>query len=99
MIFVLPYNVCTLSYFPGIPDGECFGLLGVNGAGKTTTFKMLTGDETITSGEAYLEGYSVNSEIKKVGKDIVSHLVIIVDPIISITLLVFQYTGDKRSGG
>ena len=27
----------------GIPQGECFGLLGVNGAGKTTTFKILTG--------------------------------------------------------
>ena len=27
----------------GVPQGECFGLLGVNGAGKTTTFKMLTG--------------------------------------------------------
>ncbi len=27
----------------GIPEGECFGLLGVNGAGKTTTFSMLTG--------------------------------------------------------
>lgn len=26
----------------GVPEGECFGLLGVNGAGKTTTFKMLT---------------------------------------------------------
>lgn len=27
----------------GVPQGECFGLLGVNGAGKTTTFNMLTG--------------------------------------------------------
>lgn len=25
----------------GVPEGECFGLLGVNGAGKTTTFKVL----------------------------------------------------------
>lgn len=24
----------------GVPEGECFGLLGVNGAGKTTTFKV-----------------------------------------------------------
>ncbi len=29
----------------GIPNGECFALLGVNGAGKTTTFRMLSGDE------------------------------------------------------
>ena len=50
----------------GIPQGECFGLLGVNGAGKTTTFKMMTGDELISSGQAYLDGYSVNTEIKQV---------------------------------
>ncbi len=36
----------------GIPNGECFALLGVNGAGKTTTFRMLSGDEFKTSGEA-----------------------------------------------
>jgi len=43
----------------GIPRGECFGLLGVNGAGKTTTFAMLTGDTTISSGDAFLGGMSV----------------------------------------
>ncbi|XP_033630935.1 ATP-binding cassette sub-family A member 3-like [Asterias rubens] len=50
----------------GVPLGECFGLLGVNGAGKTTTFKMLTGDETLTAGTAYLDGYSIKSDIKRV---------------------------------
>ena len=39
---------------------------GVNGAGKTTTFKMLTGDETLTAGTAYLDGYSIKSDIKRV---------------------------------
>jgi len=43
----------------GIPNGECFGLLGVNGAGKTTTFAMLTGDITVSSGDAFLAGMSV----------------------------------------
>jgi len=43
----------------GIPKGECFGLLGVNGAGKTTTFSMLTGQTTISSGDAFLDGASV----------------------------------------
>jgi len=43
----------------GIPRGECFGLLGVNGAGKTTTFAMLTGDTSISSGDAFLAGVSV----------------------------------------
>ena len=41
----------------GVPRGQCFGLLGVNGAGKTTTFKMLTGDETLTKGNAYVNGH------------------------------------------
>jgi ABC-type multidrug transport system ATPase subunit len=50
----------------GIKKAECFGLLGVNGAGKTTTFKMLTGDEKISSGEAYLCGYNVQSEMNQV---------------------------------
>uniref|UniRef100_A0A8C9Y3K4 P-type phospholipid transporter n=1 Tax=Sander lucioperca TaxID=283035 RepID=A0A8C9Y3K4_SANLU len=50
----------------GIPPGECFGLLGVNGAGKTSTFKMLTGDSLVTSGEAFLAGKSVNTEIHEV---------------------------------
>ncbi len=50
----------------GIPQGECFGLLGVNGAGKTTTFKMMTGDETVSSGDAFLDGYSVKNSIKEV---------------------------------
>ena len=52
----------------GVKTGECFGLLGVNGAGKTSTFKMLTGDETISGGSAYICGYKVTSEIKKVGR-------------------------------
>uniref|UniRef100_A0A8C9WD74 ATP binding cassette subfamily A member 3 n=1 Tax=Scleropages formosus TaxID=113540 RepID=A0A8C9WD74_SCLFO len=49
-----------------VGKGECFGLLGFNGAGKTTTFKMLTGDETVTSGDAYIDGYSILRDIKKV---------------------------------
>ncbi|XP_066576539.1 phospholipid-transporting ATPase ABCA1 [Amia ocellicauda] len=50
----------------GIPPGECFGLLGVNGAGKTTTFMMLTGDTTVSRGEAFLNGKSVLREIHEV---------------------------------
>jgi ATP-binding cassette subfamily A (ABC1) protein 3 len=50
----------------GISQGECFGLLGVNGAGKTTTFKILTGDEVMSSGDAYLDGVSVTENITKV---------------------------------
>lgn len=50
-----------------VQKGECFGLLGFNGAGKSTTFKMLTGEETITSGDAFVGGYSISSDIGKVG--------------------------------
>lgn len=50
----------------GIPAGECFGLLGINGAGKTTTFKMLTGDESVTSGEAFINGYSIKHDLREV---------------------------------
>jgi ATP-binding cassette, subfamily A (ABC1), member 3 len=42
---------------------ECFGLLGVNGAGKTSTFKMLTGDETITDGDAFINGISIKNDL------------------------------------
>ncbi|NXX10994.1 ABCA2 protein, partial [Podargus strigoides] len=50
----------------GVRPGECFGLLGVNGAGKTTTFKMLTGDESTTGGEAFINGHSILKELLQV---------------------------------
>uniref|UniRef100_A0A7N6F6P8 P-type phospholipid transporter n=1 Tax=Anabas testudineus TaxID=64144 RepID=A0A7N6F6P8_ANATE len=50
----------------GVPTAECFGLLGINGAGKTTTFKMLTGDIPASSGEAFLNGYSIRTEMTEV---------------------------------
>ncbi|KAM7366215.1 hypothetical protein PAMP_015674 [Pampus punctatissimus] len=50
----------------GIPAAECFGLLGINGAGKTTTFKMLTGDIPVSGGEAFLNGYSIRTEMRDV---------------------------------
>ncbi|XP_059176010.1 phospholipid-transporting ATPase ABCA3-like [Physella acuta] len=46
----------------GIPAGECFGLLGINGAGKSSTFMMLTGDTSISSGEAFLDTYSLKTQ-------------------------------------
>lgn len=49
-----------------VSSGECFGLLGVNGAGKTTTFRMLTGDEIPTSGNASVLSYSLRDNSSKV---------------------------------
>ncbi|XP_056152954.1 ATP-binding cassette sub-family A member 2 [Lampris incognitus] len=54
----------------GVRPGECFGLLGVNGAGKTTTFKMLTGDESTTGGEAFISGNSILKDLLRVQQSI-----------------------------
>lgn len=50
----------------GVKRSECFGLLGVNGAGKTSTFKMLTGDEKISYGDAWVNGLSLKRDMKSV---------------------------------
>ena len=51
-----------------VDKGHCFGLLGVNGAGKTTTFRMLTGDELPTSGNARVGPHTLTGNRKKVKK-------------------------------
>lgn len=51
-----------------VESSECFGLLGVNGAGKTSTFKMLTGDENISSGHAWVQGVSLRSDMSRVNQ-------------------------------
>lgn len=43
-----------------VSKGDVFGLLGVNGAGKTTTFKMLSGEVTSTSGDAFFNGMKIS---------------------------------------
>ncbi|CAG0880411.1 unnamed protein product [Darwinula stevensoni] len=55
------YKICL-----GAIKGQCFGLLGVNGAGKTTTFKMLTGDISVTAGEAFVDGFSITKDLSSV---------------------------------
>lgn len=71
--FIAVNRVCV-----GIPDRECFGLLGQNGAGKSTTFKILTGDIILTGGNAYLKGFDIKNHIKQVTSCIVSiHCIIL----------------------
>lgn len=51
-----------------IEKGTLFGLLGVNGAGKTTLISILSGLIAPDSGDAIIEGYSINKEINKIKK-------------------------------
>ncbi|KAK7002956.1 ATP-binding cassette sub- A member 12 [Biomphalaria glabrata] len=54
----------------GVPEGECFGLLGVNGAGKTTTFRMLTGDSIPAGGEVTLKGKRLSYKDRSFGQNV-----------------------------
>jgi len=46
-----------------IPNGECFGLLGVNGAGKSSLLNMLSGEFFPSEGDAELAGHSITTEM------------------------------------
>lgn len=53
-----------------IKAGEVLGLLGPNGAGKTTLISLLTGLIEPNSGEAWIGGNSILSELEDVYKNI-----------------------------
>ncbi|HYB84900.1 MAG TPA: ABC transporter ATP-binding protein, partial [archaeon] len=53
-----------------VPKGEIFGLLGPNGAGKTTTIKMLCTLITPSSGDAFINGFSVAKDQQKVRENL-----------------------------
>ncbi|XP_058448648.1 ATP-binding cassette sub-family A member 2-like [Malaya genurostris] len=50
-----------------LKSGDCFGFLGSNGTGKTTVFKMLVGDESISSGEVWFSGTAGNQFETSIG--------------------------------
>ena len=51
-----------------IKRGEIFGLLGPNGAGKTTIINILCGLINQTEGNAFVGGYDVRENLKKIKK-------------------------------
>lgn len=53
-----------------VSGGEILGLLGPNGAGKTTTVKMLCTLITPTSGDAFVNGFSIAKHPQKVRENI-----------------------------
>jgi ABC-2 type transport system ATP-binding protein len=53
-----------------VPKGEIFGLLGPNGAGKTTSIKMLCTLIAPTSGDAYINGFSIAKDQQKVRENL-----------------------------
>jgi len=53
-----------------LQKGTVYGLLGFNGAGKTTCFNMLTGIIPMTSGNAYIDGLSVRTDMDRIRSNI-----------------------------
>lgn len=53
-----------------LENGEIFGFLGPNGAGKSTTIMILTTLLKPTSGKAFVAGFDVTTQAKKVRQNI-----------------------------
>jgi len=60
-----PTKVAVKDMYFSIPEGECFGFLGVNGAGKTTTLSMLSGEHAPSAGSASIAGFDVMTQQSK----------------------------------
>ncbi|CAN8286970.1 unnamed protein product [Cochlearia groenlandica] len=63
-------KVAVQSLTFAVQAGECFGFLGTNGAGKTTTLSMLSGEETPTSGTAFVFGRDIVASPKAIRQHI-----------------------------
>uniref|UniRef100_A0A1J3IH85 ABC transporter A family member 1 n=1 Tax=Noccaea caerulescens TaxID=107243 RepID=A0A1J3IH85_NOCCA len=63
-------KVAVQSLTFSVQAGECFGFLGTNGAGKTTTLSMLSGEETPTSGTAFVFGKDIVASPKAIRQHI-----------------------------
>lgn len=54
----------------GIPNGECFGLLGTNGAGKTSLLSILSGCNSVSGGSVSLGGLDFFKELHRCRQNI-----------------------------
>ncbi|KAK0045243.1 ATP-binding cassette sub-family A member 3, partial [Biomphalaria pfeifferi] len=45
---------------------DCMGIVGPNGAGKSLILQMISGAETITSGDIYVDGLSVKTHLNSI---------------------------------
>jgi len=59
-----PPKVANKNISLHVKNGELFGLLGPNGAGKTTLISQLTGLYPSTNGNAWIGGFSVNTQLE-----------------------------------
>jgi ABC-2 type transport system ATP-binding protein len=66
-------KLCAVDHINLEVGNEIFGLLGPNGAGKTTTVLILTTLLKPSTGEAYVCGYDVVKEAKKV-RNVISYV-------------------------
>jgi ABC-type multidrug transport system ATPase subunit len=55
-------RLCVLQMY----DGEVFALLGHNGAGKTTLMSILTGLQSPDTGEVFVDGHDISSELDEI---------------------------------
>ncbi|TVT96654.1 hypothetical protein EJB05_58124 [Eragrostis curvula] len=49
-----------------LPNGECLGILGPNGAGKSSFISMMIGFVKPTSGNAFVQGFSIQNDMEKI---------------------------------
>ncbi|XP_040829656.1 phospholipid-transporting ATPase ABCA3-like [Ochotona curzoniae] len=64
--FKIPAVLAVRNISLAVQKKECFGLLGLNGAGKTTTFQILTAEDIATSGDVFVEGFSITKNNMKI---------------------------------
>lgn len=49
-----------------VKEGSLFAFLGLNGAGKSTTINIICGDVVKNSGQVFIDGLSIDSDISKI---------------------------------